>query len=158
MSSYMNSNFCSKSEEDPQPARDGLSIVSRSTGQSTRIGDSLQTGQPSRHWIRRNSIVTRHWLRRNSIVTLLVFACLTMCVVAFEQNRTISLQRELIKSLFRDSIELNAMKMHALDSGAQPSPQQATPQRLDSTRPQPPASPPPHSESSPSQPTQPESQ
>lgn len=59
------------------------------------------------------------WARRNSIVTLLIFACLTMCLVAVEQNRTISSQQELIRSLFRDSLELNAMKMHGLRSDQQ---------------------------------------
>lgn len=49
-------------------------------------------------------------------MVLLLFTCVTMCAVAFEQNRTISSQQELIRSLFRDSIELNAMKMHIIDS------------------------------------------
>lgn len=56
------------------------------------------------------------WARRNSLMVLLLFTCVTMCAVAFEQNRTISSQQELIRSLFRDSIELNAMKMHIIDS------------------------------------------
>lgn len=67
-----------------------------------------------------DTISLARWPRRNSIVTLLIFACLTMCFVAFEQNRTITSQQELIRSLFRDSLELNAMKMHGLRSDQQP--------------------------------------
>jgi hypothetical protein len=52
-----------------------------------------------------------NWLRSNLLVTVLSIACLLMTLLAFEQNRTISTQRDLIRSLFRDSIELNAMKL-----------------------------------------------
>ncbi|HYG99231.1 MAG TPA: hypothetical protein VD837_08865 [Terriglobales bacterium] len=62
---------------------------------------------------------SRGWMRRNSIVALLLFACIAMCAVAFEQNRTIASQQELIKTLFRDSLELNAMKMQRLQSEPQ---------------------------------------
>lgn len=76
-----------------------------------------------------DTVSPARWARRNSIVTLLIFACLTMCFVAFEQNRTISSQQELIRSLFRDSLELNAMKMHGLRSDQQQSSQPTAQER-----------------------------
>jgi hypothetical protein len=51
------------------------------------------------------------WLRRNALVIVLSAGCLVMGLLSFEQNRTISTQRDLIRSLFRDSIELNALKL-----------------------------------------------
>lgn len=92
------------------------------------------TSAPPRHAPEasaRSTVSALRWPRRNSILTVLIFAWLTMCIVAFEQDRTISSQQELIRSLFRDSLELNAMKMHALRSDQQrPASQPSTaPQR-----------------------------
>jgi hypothetical protein len=55
-------------------------------------------------------------LRRHGVVALLLVGFVLMCALAFEQDRTITNQRELIHSLFRDSLELNAMKMQQAQS------------------------------------------
>jgi len=53
----------------------------------------------------------RGWLRRNglSLVFLFLYALLSLLVI--EQGRTIESQKKLIRELFRDSQQLNAMKM-----------------------------------------------
>ncbi len=51
------------------------------------------------------------WLRRNVLVVVLAAGCVVMSLLTIEQNRTISTQRDLIHSLYRDSIELNALKL-----------------------------------------------
>jgi hypothetical protein len=53
----------------------------------------------------------RTLVRRHGAVALLLAGIFFMCALAFEQDRTIVNQRELIQSLFRDSLELNAMRM-----------------------------------------------
>jgi hypothetical protein len=46
-----------------------------------------------------------------AITAALLFACVILSLLAFEQDRTIQSQRALINSLFHDSLELNAVKM-----------------------------------------------
>lgn len=53
----------------------------------------------------------RKWDIQKVIVLVLSLGWLFMAVVSFEQDRTIANQRDLIRSLLRDSIELNAMKL-----------------------------------------------
>lgn len=50
-------------------------------------------------------------LRRHGATVLMFLGFVLMCALAFEQNRTINTQRELINSLFRDSLELNVLKI-----------------------------------------------
>ena len=50
-------------------------------------------------------------LRRNLLVAILATTSLFMSLLVLQQARTIDSQRQLIRELFRDSLELNAMKM-----------------------------------------------
>ncbi len=54
--------------------------------------------------------------RRNGISLILAFSCFLMCLLIFQQARTIDSQRTLIKQLFQDSLELNAMKVQKIQS------------------------------------------
>lgn len=56
------------------------------------------------------------WVRKNLVVIMLALWCVVMALLAIEQDRTISNQRDLIRSLFRDSMELNAMKIERQQS------------------------------------------
>lgn len=49
--------------------------------------------------------------RRHALLVLLLLGYGVMLLLNFQQDRTIAEQRELIHSLLRDSVELNAMKM-----------------------------------------------
>jgi hypothetical protein len=50
-------------------------------------------------------------LGRHSVALLLLFGYVMMTLITLEQARTISSQRELIRVLFQDSIELSAERM-----------------------------------------------
>jgi hypothetical protein len=50
-------------------------------------------------------------LRRNILLAILLSTSLFMTLLVLQQGRTIDSQRQLIRQLFRDSLELNAMKM-----------------------------------------------
>ncbi|MGZ4834781.1 MAG: hypothetical protein ACXVZZ_04040 [Terriglobales bacterium] len=52
--------------------------------------------------------------RRNLVVALLAAASFFMLLIIVQQGHTIDSQRALIRQLFRDSIELNAMKMRKM--------------------------------------------
>jgi membrane-anchored glycerophosphoryl diester phosphodiesterase (GDPDase) len=49
--------------------------------------------------------------RRYAVLTVVLFAYLIMSLLIIQQGRTIHSQQALIRQLFRDSLELNAMKM-----------------------------------------------
>jgi len=53
-------------------------------------------------------------LRRNAVSLILSFAVLLMSYLCIEQSQTIASQRTLIRSLFQDSLELNAIKMQRI--------------------------------------------
>ncbi len=50
-------------------------------------------------------------LRRHALSVVLSVAFLFMSYLCFLQGRTISSQQTLIRALFRDSLELNAIKV-----------------------------------------------
>jgi hypothetical protein len=54
------------------------------------------------------------WLRQHglSLIFLLVYVLMSLLVV--EQSRTIESQRQLIRALFQDSLELTHMKTHQM--------------------------------------------
>jgi len=54
---------------------------------------------------------TQKWLRRNwlTVVMLVAYICLSLLVL--EQGRIIESQRTLIRELFSDSLQLNAMRV-----------------------------------------------
>ncbi len=52
--------------------------------------------------------------RRNAISLALSFGMLVMSYLCIQQGQTIASQRTLIRSLFQDSLELNAIKMKHL--------------------------------------------
>ncbi len=56
--------------------------------------------------------------RRQAVICVLVFGYVLMSLLVVQQARTIDSQRFLIKQLFRDSLELNAMKMQQAQSAA----------------------------------------
>jgi hypothetical protein len=49
--------------------------------------------------------------RRQTIIIVLLFSCGLLSLLIMQQARTIDSQRTLIKQLFQDSLELNALKM-----------------------------------------------
>ncbi len=59
----------------------------------------------------------RGWLPLLTVLFLISYGLMTMLIV--EQGRTIESQRALIRELFRDSTELSAVKMKALQEHAQ---------------------------------------
>lgn len=54
---------------------------------------------------------SRNFLLRRVLVLILCVMSGLMSVVVFEQGRTIDTQRNLIRQLFQDSLELNAARM-----------------------------------------------
>jgi len=50
-------------------------------------------------------------MRRNVLLLLALLGCLFMTLLANQQNQTILSQRALIRDLFHDSMELNALKI-----------------------------------------------
>jgi len=59
----------------------------------------------------------RGWLPLLTILFLISYGLMTMLIV--EQGRTIESQRALIRDLFRDSTELSAVKMKAMEQQSQ---------------------------------------
>ncbi len=53
------------------------------------------------------------WLRRHVLTVILAVVYVFMSLLVFEQGRTIESQRQLIRALFQDSLELNHMKAQA---------------------------------------------
>lgn len=53
------------------------------------------------------------WLRRHVLTLILAVVYVFMSLLVFEQGRTIESQRELIRALFQDSLELTHMKAQA---------------------------------------------
>jgi hypothetical protein len=69
---------------------------------------------------------TQKWLRRNWLAVVMLVAYLLLSLLILEQGRIIESQRTLIRELFSDSLQLNAMKVekHQADQQAPaPSPQ-----------------------------------
>lgn len=56
--------------------------------------------------------------RRHAVIFVLVFGYLLMSLLVIQQSHTIDSQRTLIKQLFRDSLELNAMKIQQVQAAA----------------------------------------
>jgi hypothetical protein len=52
--------------------------------------------------------------RRHLVIALLATTVIFMSLLIFQQGRTIDSQRVLIHQLFRDSLELNAMKVQRI--------------------------------------------
>ena len=52
-----------------------------------------------------------HWFKDHGLLIILLAAYLLMGLLIVEQGRTIASQANLIRQLFGDSLELNAMKM-----------------------------------------------
>ena len=50
-------------------------------------------------------------LRRHALSVVLCFAFLLMSYLCVQQGRTITSQQTLIRALFQDSLELNAIKV-----------------------------------------------
>lgn len=57
-------------------------------------------------------------LRRHLISLVLVIGYVLMSMLVAQQSRTIESQRTLIKQLFKDSLELNAMKIQKVQAAA----------------------------------------
>ena len=53
----------------------------------------------------------RYDFGRHAVVVVLCFAFLLMSFLCAQQARTINSQRTLIRALFQDSLELNAIKV-----------------------------------------------
>ncbi len=51
------------------------------------------------------------FLRRHTVTVVLSVAFLFMSYLCFQQGRTITSQQTLIRALFQDSLELNALKV-----------------------------------------------
>ncbi|HZQ91001.1 MAG TPA: hypothetical protein VFA60_04345 [Terriglobales bacterium] len=51
------------------------------------------------------------WLRRHAMVLIFSVAYVLLALLVVEQNRTILVQQQLIRQLFHDSLELNAMRL-----------------------------------------------
>jgi hypothetical protein len=52
------------------------------------------------------------WIRKNIIAVIALFAYVAMAFMMAEQTRIIDNQRALIRLLYKDSLELNARKVH----------------------------------------------
>jgi hypothetical protein len=57
------------------------------------------------------------FLRRHGLHFISLFALVLTSLVILEQERTIDSQQSLIRLLFRDSVELNHMKIAAFEQG-----------------------------------------
>jgi len=53
----------------------------------------------------------QHWLRRHWLSVIMLCAYLLLSLLILEQGRTIDAQRALIRQLFYDSLQLNALRM-----------------------------------------------
>ena len=49
--------------------------------------------------------------RRNLVISVLATSSLFMFLLVLQQDRTINSQRNLIRQLFQDSLELNALRL-----------------------------------------------
>lgn len=54
------------------------------------------------------------WIRRNGLSVLFLFLYVLLALLIIEQGRTIESQKDLIRELFRDSQQLNAMKLQKM--------------------------------------------
>ncbi len=54
------------------------------------------------------------WFDRNRLVVILLFAYLLLSLLIVEQGRTIENQKDLIRQLLSDSLQLNAVRKAAL--------------------------------------------
>ena len=63
--------------------------------------------------------MNEHVFRRHAISVVLSFALLLISFICVQQGQTISSQRSLIRSLFHDSQELNALKIQNIHQRAQ---------------------------------------
>jgi hypothetical protein len=54
---------------------------------------------------------TPSWLRRHAVTVIMLFFGTLMTLLVAEQGRIIESQRRLIRQLFRDTLELNEVKM-----------------------------------------------
>lgn len=61
--------------------------------------------------VRPARLIHGEWLSKNILVVVLSAGCLVMSLLIVQQNRTISSQRALIRSLLKDSIELTVLKL-----------------------------------------------
>ncbi len=57
--------------------------------------------------------------RRHLVIVVLVTASMFMSLLIVQQERTIDSQRVLIRQLFQDSLELNAMRVQQIQSHVQ---------------------------------------
>ena len=73
---------------------------------------------------------TQKWLRRNWLAMVMLVAYVLLSTLILEQGRVIESQRSLIRELFSDSLQLNAMKVEKqqADQQAPPPPSQLAPQ------------------------------
>lgn len=55
------------------------------------------------------NILRRHWLQ-----VVMLFACALLAMLCIEQGRVIESQRTLIRSLFSDSVQLNALRVEQM--------------------------------------------
>lgn len=72
---------------------------------------------------------TQHWLRRHWLNVIMLAAYFLLALLVIEQGRIIDSQRSLIRALFSDSLQLNAMRVekHQSEQHAHPQPpKQAT--------------------------------
>jgi hypothetical protein len=56
-------------------------------------------------------VPAQRWLRRNWLSAVMLIAYLLLSLLIVEQGRTIEAQRSLIRDLFSDSVQLNALRM-----------------------------------------------
>ncbi len=56
----------------------------------------------------------RNAFRRDLLVGILTISTIFMTLLIVQQGRTIDSQRILIRALFQDSLELNALKVHEI--------------------------------------------
>ncbi len=57
-----------------------------------------------------HAIQNPSWLRRHGLSLIFLFAYAMLALLIFEQGRTIDSQRQLIRQLFSDSLELTHLK------------------------------------------------
>jgi len=59
-------------------------------------------------------IPAQRWLRRNWLTSVMLVAYLLLSMLIVEQGRTIEAQRSLIRLLYSDSQQLNALRVERL--------------------------------------------
>ncbi len=75
----------------------------------------LQAANLYSHW-RYLVRIMQSPFRRRAVILVLAFGFALMSVLVVQQERTIDSQRVLIRQLFRDSLELNAMRIQQVQS------------------------------------------